>query len=968
MPKKGRAALHRVLASVLTGTLLAAAALVGVSAPALAADAPSISVGEAPRSGGTVTVVGAGFDPSGFGIYLGVRADGTDADDYTVWIDDEASSEDGETAPMGSDGSFSVDVPVAAYAEGTSYSIVTRAAHGVPNPSQSTTTPIAYEAVPALATTTTLAVAPSGTSTEGEAIELTATVDPAAAGAVTFSDPDAGTIAADVAVVDGVATFAYEDAAVGDYAFSASFAPADTAAFQASSSAAVVHEVTAAPVEPELPTPAVQVSPATDLDAAGATVTVTGEGFVADTPATDATRPPLAGRFGGAYVQFGYELDGTFTAAGRGADLTKWGVHADDLSSIGGADAGGIVIAEDGSFTAEISASAIESAPEGARYGIRTSSGGGAAYAPFTTFTEVTFAEAVADPTLSVSPSTDLDADGATVTVTGENYSTAGTAIYGPSAGQPAGVYAQIGWLTEDWRPSEGAASSARSNAYSVWVQGENETLPYLKWTDNGDGTADFVWEVQIDQATLEAKRLDGAELAVFTVGAGGVVQAENELAQSIAFAEPAAAPAVTVEPSEDLDPNVDNTVTVTGSGFTGAGAANGVYVLFGETSVWSGGSAPPSGGWDAQAWVMPTSLVDGTFTTTLTIPAGTLDPALSYQVATSAAHGLSITDRSMDTFTPVGVADVTLTPAIALSEGTLRAGDDLTVAGTGFTPGDRATITVNSDPITLGSAAVATDGTFSVSGTIPASFPAGTHTVVASVGGVPIASRSLTVTAAATTPSVQPAAQPTCVANAVSGASLEWGVKESFRSYIDGSIANGSFSIAWGGGSGAYSTETDRGRVGYGGAATFTGHDGALDLTISAPRIQVNGSQASLIADVSSKNLDGSTYSRSGIVFATLALPAPTTSSGVLSWSGASATLTAAGAEAFGGFYEAGTALDPVSFAFPLGAEVDCDTTTSGDLASTGGDSPFPAAWLGLGMLLLGVSLVALRRRSLQA
>lgn len=83
------------------------------------------------------------------------------------------------------------------------------------------------------------------------------------------------------------------------------------------------------------------------------------------------------------------------------------------------------------------------------------------------------------------------------------------------------------------------------------------------------------------------------------------------------------------------------------------------------------------------------------------------------------------------------------------------------------------------------------------------------------------------------------------------------------------------------------------------------------------------------------------------------------------LAWADAAATLTAAGAEAFGGFYSAGESLDPVSFIFPLGAEVPCDTATSGALAATGGTMPDGTVWVGLGMLLLGVGLVALRRRA---
>lgn len=187
------------------------------------------------------------------------------------------------------------------------------------------------------------------------------------------------------------------------------------------------------------------------------------------------------------------------------------------------------------------------------------------------------------------------------------------------------------------------------------------------------------------------------------------------------------AGPAVTVTPSHDLDPAAAHTLTVHGTGFTGDGAASGVYVGIGETTVWSGGAPLPHTGWLAFTWVPATSLVSGAFTTTLDVPAGALDPARSYHVVTSAAHALSATDRSLDTLTPVTVAQPApeptptptptasatptptptptpepsppapvFTPALELyaADGTtplgdriVRAGDTIVVKGSGFDP-----------------------------------------------------------------------------------------------------------------------------------------------------------------------------------------------------------------------------------------------------------------------------------------
>lgn len=124
-----------------------------------------------------------------------------------------------------------------------------------------------------------------------------------------------------------------------------------------------------------------------------------------------------------------------------------------------------------------------------------------------------------------------------------------------------------------------------------------------------------------------------------------------------------------------------------------------------------------------------------------------------------------------------------------------------------------------------------------------------------------------------------------------------------------------------------------------------------------------VNGRSASLVASVNSKAYGGTSGASGTVTLATLSLPTPRTSGGTISWSGATATLTAAGAEAFGGFYQAGTTLDPVSFSFPLGGEVECDAST-GTLPATGAVGMENAGLGAIGALLLGLVLVATRRR----
>ncbi|MGV8883273.1 MAG: hypothetical protein ACOH19_14080, partial [Rhodoglobus sp.] len=148
------------------------------------------------------------------------------------------------------------------------------------------------------------------------------------------------------------------------------------------------------------------------------------------------------------------------------------------------------------------------------------------------------------------------------------------------------------------------------------------------------------------------------------------------------------AAPQVTVSPATDVDTTVANTFTVSGTDFVGDGAANGVYVLLGPASTWSGGTPLPSEGWVAQAYVPASSFTDGAFTGTLPVPAGTLDPAVSYVVATSAAHRLSATNRTLDTITAITLKPAVVPPTVVVSPATnidTTVANTLTVTGSNF-------------------------------------------------------------------------------------------------------------------------------------------------------------------------------------------------------------------------------------------------------------------------------------------
>lgn len=172
----------------------------------------------------------------------------------------------------------------------------------------------------------------------------------------------------------------------------------------------------------------------------------------------------------------------------------------------------------------------------------------------------------------------------------------------------------------------------------------------------------------------------------------------------------------------------------------------------------------------------------------------------------------------------------------------------------------------------------------------------------------------------------------------------LDWGVKESFRSYITSPIAHGEITVSDGaeenadgtfgftGGNGEYDLGSHNLSAAFDGAVNFYGHDGALDLTFSDLRVTTDNSSDSgaLVADVSSKDMDsGETIEFDDVTVADLDLTGispETGDDGYTTLADIPAVLTADGAEAFAGFYEAGAELDPVTVA--VKAETGDDNT----------------------------------------
>lgn len=206
--------------------------------------------------------------------------------------------------------------------------------------------------------------------------------------------------------------------------------------------------------------------------------------------------------------------------------------------------------------------------------------------------------------------------------------------------------------------------------------------------------------------------------------------------------------------------------------------------------------------------------------------------------------------------------------------------------------------------------------------------------------------------------------------------ATLTWGFKESFRSYISGTIANGEWTVtepatyetptfAFSGGSGAYDGSSGAGSVAFDGAIRFTGHGGILDTTISDLELRLlDGARAVIVVDVAGTTQAGDPVDAAAVEFVTLDLVDATALDGdTIVITDAPATLTAQGAEAFG-TYPAGEPFDAVSATLPLDAACAAlaPAPTSWPSWVTGGLFALVAA---LGAALLAVVLIRRRRRA---
>ena len=223
-----------------------------------------------------------------------------------------------------------------------------------------------------------------------------------------------------------------------------------------------------------------------------------------------------------------------------------------------------------------------------------------------------------------------------------------------------------------------------------------------------------------------------------------------------------------------------------------------------------------------------------------------------------------------------------------------------------------------------------------------------------------------------------------------IKSANLGWGVRDSFRNYVRGGIANGSWELNgtsyssdafnWSNGTGTF--KGGKGSISFSGSVRFTGHHGILDTTIANPRLEINGNSGTLYATMNSNDPSGKATNYGEVALLKVDLSGLQSSADAVSVNGAATTLTAEGAKAFAGFYDAGKDMAPLSFSAAInGAKTTtktvsetvyegegCDPVTGKPLASTGASGVEGTLVAGFIAVVAGAGTVVYTRRRKKA
>ncbi|WP_267713376.1 HtaA domain-containing protein [Streptomyces sp. CoH17] len=284
----------------------------------------------------------------------------------------------------------------------------------------------------------------------------------------------------------------------------------------------------------------------------------------------------------------------------------------------------------------------------------------------------------------------------------------------------------------------------------------------------------------------------------------------------------------------------------------------------------------------------------------------------------------------------PLATVDVTRDMTDMATTLTAEAGEYLGNAGYAGAAGDPLTVTRKTQPSTEPSTVPSTGPTTREPTSDPSTGPADPEPTAPQT--TPGASPGSPDPGPHPAPTTSTGASPTAARDvapakgAIADGTLGWGVKESFRSYVVGPVAQGTVTVSGGAAqaagngaftfknaTGTYDTDADRLTAAFRGAVTFKGHRSGdtygLDLTLSNLKATLDGGTGTLSADVNSLG-----EQTKGVVLADLKAGSGDLEAdgGVITVDGIAATLTGAGAEVFG-TYPAGTALDAVDLSVAL-------------------------------------------------
>ncbi|MHA5051538.1 HtaA domain-containing protein [Streptomyces sp. SD15] len=373
-------------------------------------------------------------------------------------------------------------------------------------------------------------------------------------------------------------------------------------------------------------------------------------------------------------------------------------------------------------------------------------------------------------------------------------------------------------------------------------------------------------------------------------------------------------------------------------------------------TGAYAQGTFTTTGGATQAADNGAFTFVDGTGTYDST--AHTLDLGFKGSLSiVSKAHGfdISLSDVKFDSATTEITADVTKTSAPAGATPVTTRADDVplaTVTVTREMTDMATTLTAEAadvlgsdsyegaagDPLTVVQKTASPSPSPSAStSTSPSPSPSTSTSASPSQSASPTASASSS-SSASTSASPSPSGSEAATEGEIVDGTLGWGVKQSFRTYVVDGVAQGKITASGGAtqaadngvftfpdASGSYDTDAGTLAASFEGEVNFKGHEDngtyGLDLTLSDVKAELNGGSGELTADVDSLG-----EKSEDVVLADLDAKSTelTVTDDVITLDDVTATLTEAGAEAFGGFYPTGTELDPVDLAVAVSEDAE--------------------------------------------